>query len=121
MKCSKHVDHEAAGVCSYSGKAYCAEELIELDGRFYGKDCLITLAGSREQRRLPQAETLTLVVLAVAGLVFSICVYAFFLGNGFFERKFSNDPIAWYFLAKGIFCSVSLYLTQALLVAVRNL
>ena len=46
--------------------------------------------------------------LAVA--VFAICVYAFLLGNGVFEGKFENEPIPWYFLAKGMFCAAAMML-----------
>ncbi len=37
-----------------------------------------------------------------------MCVYAFLLGNKVFDGKFENEAIAWYILAKGIFCSVAL-------------
>lgn len=37
-------------------------------------------------------------------------MYSFLQGNKVFGGKFENDAIAWYFLAKGIFCSLSLYL-----------
>ncbi|MEA3489398.1 MAG: hypothetical protein U9R44_03525 [Candidatus Omnitrophota bacterium] len=50
------------------------------------------------------------LVDAAAVAVFLICVYSFLLGNGVFKGEFSNDAVAWYFLAKGIFCSLSLYL-----------
>ena len=40
MNCSKYPDREAAGVCTYSGKPFCAEELVEIDGKLYGKDYL---------------------------------------------------------------------------------
>lgn len=49
-------------------------------------------------------------VSAVAILVLLICVYSFLVGNGVFHGKFENDAIGWYFLAKGAFCSVALYL-----------
>jgi len=52
---------------------------------------------------------------AVAVLVFVICAYTFLLGNEVFEGEFKNDAIAWYFLAKGIFCSVSLSLSVRVL------
>ncbi len=55
------------------------------------------------------------VVFVAASSVFLICVYAFLLGNGIFEGKFENEEIAWYFLAKGIFCAVSLYLTYRII------
>jgi len=40
MKCSKFPDRDAAGVCAYSGKPYCAEELVEVQGKIYAKDNL---------------------------------------------------------------------------------
>jgi hypothetical protein len=43
-------------------------------------------------------------------VVLLICIYSFLLLNGVFKGKFDNDPIGWYFLAKGIFCSLTLYL-----------
>jgi len=53
-------------------------------------------------------------------VVFVICVYAFLVGNGVLEGKFENDPIGWYFLAKGIFCGLSLYLSYLVLEALRK-
>jgi hypothetical protein len=38
-----------------------------------------------------------------------------------FKGKFENDVFAWYFFAKGIFCSLSLVLARALLEAIRAL
>ena len=43
-------------------------------------------------------------------IVFLICVYSFLLGNKVFEGKFDNESIPWYFLAKGLFCGIALYL-----------
>lgn len=40
MKCSKYPDRDAAGVCAYSGKPYCSEELVEVEGKMYAKDNL---------------------------------------------------------------------------------
>ena len=57
---------------------------------------------------------------AAAGVVLAICVYAFLLGNKVFEGKFDNDGIAWYFLAKGIFCSISLSLSVRVLEALSS-
>ena len=54
-----------------------------------------------------------ITVCALAVLL--ICVYSFLLGNGVFKGEFDNDAFAWYFLAKGIFCSLSLYLLVSLL------
>lgn len=50
------------------------------------------------------------IVITSAVIVFAICFYSFLVGNEVFEGKFENDAIAWYFLAKGIFCSLSLFL-----------
>lgn len=49
-------------------------------------------------------------VSLVSLMVMAICIYSFLGGNKVFEGKFENDYIAWYFLAKGLFCSVALYL-----------
>ena len=49
-----------------------------------------------------------LFVLIVAVIVLLICVYSFLLGNNVFEGEFENDALGWYFLAKGLFCSLSL-------------
>ncbi len=53
-------------------------------------------------------------------LVFGICVYSFLLGNKVFEGRFENDGIAWYFLAKGIFCGLSLYLSAEIVEILRK-
>jgi hypothetical protein len=50
MKCSKYSDRDAAGVCSYSGKPYCSDELVEVQGKMYGKDNLgFVMAEIKEQ------------------------------------------------------------------------
>jgi hypothetical protein len=54
-------------------------------------------------------------VTASAVIVFGICLYSFLLGNKVFEGEFENDALAWYFLAKGIFCSLALYLLLSIL------
>jgi len=35
LKCVLHPDREAAGICKLSGKPYCQEDLVELDGCYY--------------------------------------------------------------------------------------
>ncbi|HYH00293.1 MAG TPA: LCI fold-containing protein [Terriglobales bacterium] len=50
------------------------------------------------------------VVKTASVIVLAICLYAFLIGNGVFAGRFDNDGVAWYFLAKGIFCSTALYL-----------
>jgi hypothetical protein len=52
-------------------------------------------------------------------VVFLICFYTFLLGNEVFKGNFSNDGIAWYFLAKGIFCGFALYLLSQIVVLLR--
>jgi hypothetical protein len=60
------------------------------------------------------------VISIAAILVFGICVYSFLLGNKVFEGQFENDAIGWYFLAKGIFCSLSLYLSAEIVEILRK-
>jgi hypothetical protein len=59
-------------------------------------------------------------VCLAAVAVFIICTYVFLKGNRVFEGKFVDEPLAWYFFAKGIFCSLSLVLTRELLEVLRN-
>ena len=61
------------------------------------------------------------IVKTAAVVVLLICLYAFLLGNKVFEGKFENDAIAWYFAAKGIFCSTSLFLSLDIIDAVKAL
>ena len=51
-------------------------------------------------------------------VVLLICVYCFLLQNGVFEGVFENQAVGWYFLAKGIFCSLALYLVARVLEAI---
>ena len=60
------------------------------------------------------------IVPPAAVIVFGICCYAFLLGNKVFEGKFENDAVSWYFLAKGIFCGLSLYLSCLVLETLQN-
>ena len=60
------------------------------------------------------------VVVVAAIVVFSICLYTFLLGNKIFEGKFENEPFSWYFLAKGIFCGLSLYLSYKIIEALKK-
>lgn len=61
-----------------------------------------------------------LLVTIAAATVLVICIYSFLLGNGVFKGEFANDSIAWYFLAKGIFCSLALYLLVSILEAIHK-
>ena len=63
---------------------------------------------------------LKVLVCVAAILVLLICVYSFLLGNGVFKGKFENEAIPWYFLAKGIFCSLALHLLLKILEALRG-
>ena len=40
MNCTKHPETEAVGMCTYCGKPFCKECLVEVDGKFYCKDDL---------------------------------------------------------------------------------
>jgi TM2 domain-containing membrane protein YozV len=52
MKCTNHPDQDAAGVCAYSGKPYCADCLVEVDGKMYAKENLShVMAGIKETAR----------------------------------------------------------------------
>lgn len=40
MKCTKHLEIDATGMCAYSGKPYCQDCLVEIRGKMYAKDNL---------------------------------------------------------------------------------
>lgn len=50
MKCSKFPERDAAGMCAYSGKPYCSEELVEVQGKMYGKDNLSHVMAEMKER-----------------------------------------------------------------------
>ena len=77
-------------------------------------------------------KALKVIVYTASLVIFGICLYSFLLGNGvsdFFVPRsadtppptFKNDPISWYFLAKGLFCSLSLYLSVTLIDTIHGL
>ena len=43
MECSKHSQQRAAGMCTYCGKPFCADCLVEVKGRMHCKDDLENL------------------------------------------------------------------------------
>ncbi|HNX90821.1 MAG TPA: hypothetical protein PKY78_07235 [Candidatus Omnitrophota bacterium] len=69
---------------------------------------------------MKKMRNLKISVCIVAFIVMVICVYSFLLGNKVFEGGFENDFAAWYFLAKGLFCSVALYLMVCILENVKK-
>jgi len=60
-------------------------------------------------------EKLKKITSIAAVTVMAICFHTFLLGNEVFAGKFRNDGMAWYFLAKGIYCSLTMYLLALVL------
>lgn len=54
LRCTKHPNHPASGVCSWSGKPYCREELVDIDGKQVAKDN-VTKFMQDERERLSRA------------------------------------------------------------------
>ena len=65
-------------------------------------------------------KNLRCLIDVAAVIILAICVYTFLLGNEVFEGRFKNDPFGWYFIAKGIFCSLSLALSVRVLEVLRE-
>ncbi|HRZ87488.1 MAG TPA: hypothetical protein P5287_06705 [bacterium] len=59
-------------------------------------------------------------VILASFLILLICVYSFLLGNKVFEGGFENEYAAWYFLAKGLFSSIALYLLVSVLEVLKE-
>jgi Predicted membrane protein len=68
MNCLKHGNHEADGVCSVSGNSYCAEELVEVDGKLIGRDILsrLSVTSGNEPSQIRQPILIVNTVSAVA-------------------------------------------------------
>ncbi len=60
------------------------------------------------------------LVLIAAVVVFLICIHSFLLGNKVYQGDFENEAIPWYFLAKGIFCSLALYLLVSIFETIKK-
>ncbi len=65
-------------------------------------------------------KTLKIMVNAAAVVVFGLCFYASELGSKLLEGRFKLEPFTLYFLAKGIFCSVSMHLSVRILEALST-
>lgn len=59
-------------------------------------------------------------VIVASFIILLICIYSFLTGNKVFEGDFENEYAAWYFLAKGLFCSIALYLLVCVLEALKE-
>ncbi len=65
LRCIKHPEREATGICTYSGKPYCAEDLVEVSGKMYARDHLDKVfSEAKEQATKQQATMPTIVVNA---------------------------------------------------------
>ena len=53
MKCTNHPDREADGMCTYCGKPFCKECLVEVKGRMYCKEDLGNVIDEAKQQAAP--------------------------------------------------------------------
>ncbi len=49
MKCTKHPEVDAQGMCMYCGKPFCADCLVEVKGKMYCKDDLGNVVDDAKQ------------------------------------------------------------------------
>lgn len=70
MQCSKHPEHQADGSCAFSGRPYCAAELVEVDARLYARDNLgRVLEAARQASAAAAPVTIVNSASAAAGAV----------------------------------------------------
>lgn len=60
MKCSKHVETDAQGMCTYCGKAFCNDCLVEVDGKYYCKDDLTKVFNEAKKSNSTQTPNITI-------------------------------------------------------------
>lgn len=63
----------------------------------------------------------SVTVYTVAVVVLLICIYAFALSCKLLEGTFESNALGWYFLGKGLFCSLSLVLAERILRRVETM
>lgn len=84
MQCSKFRDREAAGVCAYSGKPYCQEELVEIQGKLYGKENLDHVMAELKGNRAggaPIGDKNRIAAVLFALFLGGLGVHKFYLGQ----------------------------------------
>ena len=60
MKCTNHPDREADGMCTYCGKPFCKECLVEVKGRMYCKEDLGNVIDEAKQQSAQAAPTINI-------------------------------------------------------------
>lgn len=58
MNCQTHTEKEAAGTCVYCGKFYCADCLVEVNGKNYCKEHVSS--AFNEQKQAMQGQTINI-------------------------------------------------------------
>lgn len=60
MKCTNHPEREADGMCTYCGKPFCKECLVEVKGRMYCKNDLGNVIDEAKQQSANAAPTINI-------------------------------------------------------------
>lgn len=60
MKCTNHPEREADGMCTYCGKPFCSECLVEVKGRMYCKNDLGNVIDEAKQQGAAAAPTINI-------------------------------------------------------------
>ena len=107
MKCTKHPEVDAAGVCAYCGKPFCSDCLVEVKGRMYCKEDLGHVLDEAKQTATAAAPVINItnsnentntnnnINAAMFGIrtrnkwvAFFLCLFLGFLGaHKFYEGK----------------------------------
>ncbi len=54
MNCTNHEKVEASGMCTYCGKPFCKDCLVEVKGKMYCKNDLDKVFDEKESKKMPQ-------------------------------------------------------------------
>lgn len=96
MNCINHPDREATGMCAYSGKPYCSEDLVEVEGKMYAKVNLDKVFGEVKSRSIASASGAPMVFMNSGGASSSSSASASAsssgLDSGFVEKRI-NHPL----------------------------
>lgn len=53
MNCVNHENRESSGVCTYCGKFFCEECLVEIDGKNYCKEHISNIVKENQNTQMP--------------------------------------------------------------------
>ncbi len=102
MTCSKHPGVEATGACTYCGKLFCSECLVEIDGRLVCRDD-VNKVFKNAQNTVPQnINPIFSIPAKNRWVAFFLCLLLGYIGAHRFYVGKNGTGVVW-LLTAGVF------------------